>query len=220
MINILLESYQIDAPWLCGELKKHLKPHHRVAVVAFSFRDSTASNSEEWNDVYGKGGRFYDSIVNPLLFYGISEDNIIFINYFSDTSKSAKEKIESADIVYFLGGLPDKMYERICEFDLKDTLLSHNKIAMGFSAGALIQLGEYHLSPDKDYAEFGYYRGLEYLNSFYLEVHYEDTPVQNASIQRVKAERKKPIYATILHNGAIIVDNGEIKLVGNVKKFM
>lgn len=220
MVNILLEGFQIDAPWLKGGLKNYIKPHHRVAIVAFSFRDSTAKNLDEWNAVYSKGGRFYDSIVNPLISYGISEDSITFINYFADTSKSAREKLESADIVYFLGGLPDKMYERICEFDLRDTLLRHNKIAMGFSAGALIQLGEYHLSPDKDYAEFGYYTGLKYLDSFYLEVHYEGTPVQDSAIQRVIRERQKTVYASVLNKGAIIVDNGEIKLIGNVKKFM
>lgn len=38
MINILLEGFDIDAPWLYDELKNYIKPDHSVAVVAFSFR--------------------------------------------------------------------------------------------------------------------------------------------------------------------------------------
>ena len=40
MVNILLEGYEIQAPWLYDELRKYIKSTHKVAVVAFSFRDS------------------------------------------------------------------------------------------------------------------------------------------------------------------------------------
>ena len=40
MINILLEGFDIDAPWLYDELKNYIQPNHSVAVVAFSFRDN------------------------------------------------------------------------------------------------------------------------------------------------------------------------------------
>lgn len=111
------------------------------------------------------------------------------------------------------------MLERIKEFDLYDILLRHDGLVMGYSAGAVIQLAEYHLSPDDDYPEFKYYEGLPYLNDFYMEVHYEGTEVQNKSIQRVLAERGKTVYATALRAGAILVDNGEIKRVGDVRVF-
>ena len=220
MINILLECYNIQEPWLYDELKKHIKPFHRVAVVAFSYRDSQIKCIKDWYMCYAKEkGRFYRPIVDGLLAYGISEENISFINYFADNKKSAKEKIEKSDIVYFLGGLPDKMLERIKEFDLYDVLANYKGIAMGYSAGALIQLKEYHLSPDDDYPEFGYYEGLPYLNDFYLEVHYENSDVQNLSIQRVMKERMKTVYATVLMKGAIVVENGNIKLLGDAKKY-
>ena len=111
------------------------------------------------------------------------------------------------------------MFERIKEFDLYAPLMRHEGIVMGYSAGAVIQLSEYHLSPDEDYPEFRYYKGLPYLNDFYLEVHYEGTDIQNASIQRVITERGKPVYATALGAGAIIVDNRDIKLIGNVQAY-
>ncbi len=219
MINILLEGYNIDAPYLYDELKQILLPHYTVAVVAFSFRDDRFRDPTDWNALYGVGGFYYNGIVDSFGSYGIPEDHITFLNYFSDTKETARKKVENADILYFLGGLPDRMMERIEAFELQDVLAAYDGIVMGYSAGAVIQLAEYHLSPDEDYPAFAYYRGLPYLDGFYHEVHYNGTLEQDRSIQKVLAERKKPVYATELMAGAILVQNGEIKLLGNVKIF-
>ncbi len=221
MINILLEGYDMDAPWLYDELKKYIRPDHSVAVVAFSFRDSQAKSLSDWNALYDKDlGKYYNGIVGGFAAYGIPEEHIAFVNYFADTKETAAQKIKQADIVYFPGGLPDRMMDRIKEFDLYDALMQHKGIVMGFSAGAVIQLAEYHLSPDDDYPEFRYYEGLPYLRDFYVEVHYEGTAVQEEAIQRVLAERGKTVYATTDQVGAILVDNGNVKLLGDVKAYM
>lgn len=220
MTNILLEGYDIKAGWLYNELKNYIKPHHSVAVVAFSFRDNRVQSPADWNLLYGKeNGIYYDGIVGGFSSYGICEDNITFVNYFADSKESAAQKIADADIIYFLGGLPDRMMERINEFELYPALMKHDGIVMGYSAGAVIQLAEYHLSPDDDYPEFQYFEGLPYLNDFYIQVHYENTEVQNESIRRVVAERGKTVYATAWQAGAILVDNGTIQLIGDVKAF-
>ena len=220
MTNILLEGFDIDAAWLYSELKNYIKPDYSVAVVAFSFRDNRVKSPEDWNLLYSKeAGKFYDGIIRGFTSYGISENNITFVNYFTDSKETAAQKITNANIVYFLGGLPDRMFERIKEFELYDVLMQHNGVVMGYSAGAVIQLAEYHLSPDADYPEFKYYNGLPYLNDFYMEVHYEGTDIQNKSIQRVIAERGKTVYATVLGSGAILVDNGKIKPLGDVRVF-
>ena len=219
MVNILLEGYEIDRPWLYGELRNYIHPNSRVAVIAFSFRDVRIPDANAWNDFYGVGGIYYEGITRSLLSFGISRENVTFLNYFSDTKEQAAEAVRQADILYFLGGLPDRMMERIREFDLYDVLMAHSGVVMGYSAGAVIQLAEYHLSEDKDYPKFGYYEGLPYLNDFYLEVHYEATEAQKSAIRRVLEERKKPVYATACMKGAVIVDNGVIKTVGDVKKF-
>lgn len=220
MVNILLEGYDIDAVWIYNELKNYIKPTHSVAVIAFSFRGDSVKSIIDWDLLYGKeNGKYYSGITSALAAYGIPESNITFVNYFADTKESAAQKITKADIIYFLGGLPDKMMERIKEFELYDILMKHDGIVMGYNAGAVIQLSEYHLSPDDDYPEFQYYKGLPYLDDFYMEVHYEGTEIQNNSIQRVIAERGKTVYATASRNGAILIDNGNIKLIGNVKTF-
>ena len=62
---------------------------------------------------------------DALISYGIKEENVVFVNYFTDNKITAREKIENSDVIYFLGGLPDKMMERIKEFDLYDTILNY-----------------------------------------------------------------------------------------------
>ena len=99
MINILLEGYNIDAPWLYNELKKYIQPNHSVAVVAFSFRDNRVKSLSDWNALYDKKiGKFYNGIVGGFAAYGILEENIVFINYFTDTKETAAQKIKNADV--------------------------------------------------------------------------------------------------------------------------
>ena len=220
MINILLEDYEIDTPWVWNELKRYLLPGRRVAVVAFAFRDEQASNAQEWEALYGQtSGQYHSIIANSFASYGIKQEDIVFLNYFTDTRESAAEKIRQADIIYFLGGLPDRMMERIREFDLTHVLLEHDGVMMGYSAGALVQLAEYHLSPDEDYPEFGYYEGLPFLHDFFLEVHYVSSPEQNSAIGRVLAEKGKRVYATVRHKGLMLAEDGKIRTVGGVKVF-
>ena len=220
MVNILMDGNEIDADWLYEALKMYIKPHHSVTVIAFSFYDDEIRSAADWDSFYSKeNGIYYDSLTSGFASYGIPENQITFLNYVTDTKESAARKIEAADIIYFPGGLPDRMMDRIKEFDLYPPLMKHNGIVMGFSAGAVIQLAEYHLSPDEDYPEFQYFNGLPYLNSFYLEVHDCGTDLQYAAIQRVLAERGKTVYATAQNAGAVLVDNGTVKLIGNVRAY-
>ena len=151
--------------------------------------------------------------------FGIREEDIHFVNYFADTKESAANKIRNADILYFTGGLPDAMMERLAEFELVEILREFDGVVMGCSAGAMMQLAQYHITPDQDYPEFGYYPGIPWLKDFYVEVHYEQTELQKSSIRRVLAERKKPVCATYHNRGAVIVENGAVKLLGETEWF-
>lgn len=220
MVNIFVESYDLTKEYLRKQLAEYITPESRVAVVAFSFRESQISSAQEWDALYSRdGGRYYGSIVRPLLAYGVAEENVRFINYFTDSREMAAEAVRNADVVYLLGGLMDKTVERIDEFGLREVIRKHRGVVMGYSAGALVQLAEYHVSPDDDYPEFGYYEGLSLLDGFYLEVHYEGNAVQQACIQRVLKERGKPVYATADENAAIIIDGGRMQLLGDVRRF-
>lgn len=215
MINILFDCPNIDDFY--HDLNKYFSSTMRVAVVAFSFYDDYVYDKKSWDLVYGKNiGNGYFEVTDAFAKFGISEENITFINYFTHTSNEAKQIINNADVVYFTGGLPDRMMDRIYDFDLYDTLAQFDGIVVGYSAGAVIQLSEYHLTPDADYSEFGYYRGLPYLDGFYLEVHYEHKDVQNQSIKRVLLEKNKPIYVTHTRKGGIVFDDEGITILGKV----
>ena len=220
MVNVLLESYDLTAPFLVDKLRHYIKPNSHVAIVAFSFLPNQASCLEEWLKLYGREeGMFYSWLVEPFAEFGVPEENITFVNYFADTKASAAQKVKNADIIYFTGGLPDAMMDRLYEFELVEHLKNFDGVVLGCSAGAMIQLEEYHITPDWDYPEFGYYKGLPWLKDFYVEVHFEDTEEQRKSICRVLQERQKPIYATRHNNAAIIVDNGKIQLLGDVRTY-
>lgn len=221
MVNILLESYNLTEPFLVDALKPYIKPCHRVAIVAFSFLPSQASTQQQWLTLYGREeGMFYHWLIDPLMEFGIPEENIAVVNYFSDTKEIAAKKIKNADILYFTGGLPDAMMDRLAEFELLDILAQFDGLVLGCSAGAMIQLQDYHITPDWDYPEFGYYKGLPWLNEFYVEVHYEETQLQKDCIQRVLRERGKPVYAIHHDKGALIADKGIITRLGETELFL
>ena len=90
MTNILLEGYEINVPWLFEALKDYIMPSHRVAVIALAFRDSRVKNLDDWSALYAKNsGCYYSGIVGSLADYGIPESQIEFINYYTDTPKTA-----------------------------------------------------------------------------------------------------------------------------------
>ena len=216
MINILLNIYKIDAEWCFQEFKKHIKAEHRVIVIPFSFKEERINSNESWKAYYGENeGVYFYGIVNSFLAYGIKYENIRWINYFADDKETAKDKISNSEILFFLGGLPDKMIIRLEEFDLVKKIEKHKGIIIGYSAGAMIQIENYHITPDQDYTSFGYYKGMKMINAFDIEVHYDHTDLQLSSIGKVRNETCKPVYA-IEDNGALIVEQNRVITVGNV----
>ena len=215
MINILFDCPNIDDFY--ENLKQYFNEETRVCVIAFSYYDDWVYDAESWERVYGRGvGNCYFETIDSFKPFGVREENVTFINYFTDSEQSAKEKIKSADVLYFTGGLPDRMMDRIKDFKLEDSIMSHDGIIMGYSAGAVIQLKEYHLYPDGDYADFGSYEGLPLLDDFYMEVHYRGLDVQDESIRKCIKERGKKLYVSHDHGGGILVENGKISIIGRV----
>lgn len=220
MIHAFVEGYDLDAPWLAGELKGILRPGSRVTVVALSYRDAQVKSAQDWEALYGReGGRYTGALVGPLAAYGIGADRVTFINGFTDSTETALAKIRQADALYFTGGVPDRMMQRIGALGLTDAVRAFGGVVLGCSAGAMIQLAEYHVSPDKDYPTFAYYGGLGRLNGFYYEPHYGEWETQQDAIRRVLTERRAPVYATREGKGALIIEDGRVKPVGEVDVF-
>ena len=121
-----------------------------------------------------------------FLNYGIKEEQVNWIYYKQTKYTDALKLIENADIIYFPGGAPDLMMQRIKDENLLTPLKQFKGIVMGSSAGAMIQFDTYHISKDQDYFKYSLHTGLGYLDNFMIEVHY----------RRRKQQKKR--YAKII----------------------
>ena len=214
-----MNTYNIQNPVYIAELKKYIKPYHKICVIPFSFRDNDIPTGDVWQKFYSKSYGVYRLGLETMFSrFDIKKSQITYVNYYDDTPKSALSKCTNSDIVYFTGGLPDKLYMRLQEFNLVEYLSSYNKIMMGDSAGAVIQFSQFHLSPDTDYSHFSYYTGLDIIKNFALEVHYSNSTTQNESIQKVITDKKIPVFA-LLDDSIIIVDESNITSLGSTKVF-
>ena len=210
--------YNFHENWANDVVKKYINATDKVLIIAFSFGDEICNN-KEWQNAYSKSnGKYYESVVMPFINYGVKEENIEWLNYFKDTKEIANVKIKNSNILFFTGGLPDKMMSRLTEFDLISDIEKFTGVIIGSSAGAMIQISEYHIIPDDGYNIFSYNEGLKMINDFDIEVHYEGTEVQNKYIKKVLEEKKDKVYA-ITNSGGIIYDNKNATLLGDTKTF-
>lgn len=219
MVNILFSMYNFGDEWAKSSVKEYINEKSRVCIVPFSFSDEWIHNSDEYHEAYDKnGGKYYDDMVQPFLSLGVSEENIAILNYYEDTNEKMQEIVNKSDVVFLTGGFPDRAVERVNEKGLAEVISKCN-VVIGSSAGALMQFKDYYLSPDDDYPKFNYYKGIDLIDDdFYIEVHYENTDVQNECIKKVLNEKTHKIYA-ISNNGGIIIDNGKMELLGKVDVF-
>jgi peptidase E len=184
----------------------------KVLVIPWSFYP----NSDY--DTYRPGGERYQKLVNQFIPYEIPERDIMWLDYYLDNYEIAVRKIKQANLIYLTGGLPDKFYERLEEFNIISNLESFDGVMLGISAGAVIQFGTYHLSKDRDYKRFDIYPGLNIINDFGVEVHYGDRRrSQNKAL--IKMNKIIPrTYYTIPNAGALIKDGDNIILINGAKK--
>ena len=217
MTNVLLNIYEFQAPWAKQVLGSILKPEHRVTILSMSHGNEVPDRAA-WEDMYLPGQPVYNVLTAAYDAYGIPAENIQFVSWYHDTPETALMKIGEADVLFLTGGLPDVFYERLEEWGLVELIQQFPGIVMGCSAGAMMQMTEYHITPDEDYDTYGYYPGLALLEGFEPEVHYAASAVQKESIRRYLRERGKPVYA-MTNQGGLVVQNGKITPMGEVTLF-
>ena len=128
----------------------------------------------------------------------------------------AKKKIKEADILFLTGGLPDQYLRRLQEFDLVSLIQKFDSIIIGASAGAMIQLDHYHVTPDNDYPFYHYQTGLGLVKGFEIECHYAHSSIQNEGLQRVILEKHLPTY-TIANDGGLLIQDNQRMTFGNAQ---
>lgn len=218
MTNILLNTSYFDANWCRPVLSQHLKAQQRVLVVGLAFRERQITSARQWRRFYGRFGKYSRQLWRTLAAYGIPRRQVQFLNYYQHSPEEAEQLVGAADVLLFPGGLPDLLYERLCELHLLPAMRLYNGVVLGISAGAMVQLARYHITPDKDYPAYTYANGCGWLADFDIEVHYNGSELQHESIRRAICEMGKPVYA-IAQDGALLVQNGEISTIGTVRCF-
>jgi len=216
MMNVLMSRGILGHEMMVEELKDVLKKEYKVAILLYSFFKEQFQTERDYHAFYEKGSEYYEKIVSAFEPYGIQEKQLSWVNYYHDKKEDAMKKIKDADILYFPGGAPDLMMERIIEKGLKEAIEAHRKIYIGSSAGAMIQFENYHISSDAEYPQFTYQTGLNLLKGFSIEVHYRRRKKQKSGMRKVFRAYKHPIL-TIPDDGAVVVYDDEIILLGTAK---
>lgn len=214
MTNILMSRGILGHPIMVENVKQYIKKTDKVLVVAFSFFENQFKDEKTYLEFYSKGGEYYIKIVESFLPYGIQENQIEWLYYYTDNHTEAIKKIKNANIIYFPGGSPQLMMKRIHEFNIKEALESPDKVFIGSSAGAMIQLDNYHISPDQEHRKFSYEKGLNLISGISIEVHYRRRKKQKSALRKVNRAYRHPIIA-IPDEGAVIIDDQVVKLIGN-----
>lgn len=207
MINVLLNYYNFDGDWAYQTLSKYINSKSRVLVLPLAFRDSQAWGKASWRKLYANGGEKYDAITNPFMRYGIQPKDIQWINYFDTTTDMARKAIKQADVILLTGGLPEKILERLDKLQITDSIVGFNGVLLGVSAGAMVQLDNYHITPDDDYPQYiAKNRGLSIVGGFDIEVHYEHTVTQIKCAKQAVVDNGVDVIA-MYHEGGIVLDN-------------
>lgn len=213
MVNVLLNYYNFDGEWA----RKKLTPYVRgkVLIIPLAFREWEINDEVSWQAIYGEGGEKHDNIMRPFYAYGIEPSDIKWLDYF-DKSVDHTAELAEADVLFFTGGMPEKAVARIDELGLRAAIQNFDGVVMGASAGAMLQLARYHVTPDEDYAEYGLYDGLGLVRGIDLEVHFLDTELQNACTERATGDLGLPV-CQMWHEGGVLVEGNNVVTMGHVR---
>ena len=136
------------------------------------------------------------------------------LNFYKETKNSIKNKFNHADIIFLTGGYPDRFLYRIDALGIREHLVNFKGVVMGTSAGAMIQLDEYHVTPEDYETDYEYHTGLGLISGFDIEVHFEEDFLHlSGLITDLKLHNKK-IYA-MPNYGGLIVDGNKLTPIGD-----
>jgi peptidase E len=216
--NVLLSRKEaLLDPILSSFLSSIINKDDHVVVISFSFFSKDIKYKEEYHNIYGfPHGSYSQTLLAKLGEIGIKEDKVESIDYYLDNKESALKKLKKANIVYLPGGNPLEFIRRCEEFGITNASFNNVKLVIGSSCGAVVQLKNYHLTPDLDIDHFCFSHGLNIINNdFLVDVHYQDNLEFNYSIELIQNFKYKKYYG-ITNEGYLVFKDNLLILKDNV----
>jgi len=218
MTHILLSRGILAEPHIFKHAKDYISRDNRVVILALSHFKDQFNTQGDYLAFYSKGGEYYEKMINTFQAFNIDEHQVDWIYEGVDDTTSALKKISQADIIYFPGGAPELFMQRINELGCRDAIEAHQGLCIGSSAGAMIQIKNYHISKDSDYKRFSYELGLNLIEDLSIEVHYRRKKVQKSGMRKVFRSYRHPIYV-IPDDGALIIANNQIFPINSARLY-
>ncbi|MFJ8071893.1 Type 1 glutamine amidotransferase-like domain-containing protein [Peribacillus sp. NPDC096447] len=175
------------------ELSKMIKRDTKLLIIPFA---TDNSRYESWMASIKQAFSIMENLSIELLNEDLSD-------------KEMKKSIKEHDILYFIGGKPERLIHVIEEKGLVPIIKDFQGLIIGYSAGSLAFCNDCIITKDKDYPETVVINGLG-LVGFSVEVHYNESI--DGELFPLSNERK--IYA-IPNGSAIFSKNGELFKVAN-----
>lgn len=218
MYSILLSKMEIGFPIIKNRLQELIKPNYKVVIIPWSFPTET--------DEFGLKEYFTIKIkpkyVAPLIELGIKEENIKYLNCYSDNSKYMEDLINLSDVLVLTGGNPEMFYNKVKSCGLLEVIKNYNKIIIGSSAGTELQLKDYFITEKNNYyKKFAWYKGFGIMdNPFFIDVHSIKDEKYLTQFKVIARKKKKNVYA-VFDDGAILYnrETKKIETYGQVLKF-
>ena len=200
-----------------NEFKKVLNENTKVLCFSGADMDWQINNPKELL----QGGNYYNERYEPFKDFGITEDHF-YIVHPKDDKETIKSRFTYCDIIFLAGGHMCVLDQLLNNFGLWKLIKMCDKHVIGVSAGALIQLDKYNITPyiDPYYDYYDTCTGLGLLKDVRLIVHYRhDYDKHREILQHISAEtaeemsetNKDIMIVTLSDTEGIIVDEIEGK---------
>lgn len=137
------------------QLRHHVRASDKVLIIPFATEPD-------------KYPRWYTTIQTVFEGLGISSVDLLTLDMHRE---EMIKKIEHQDVLYFVGGRPEMLLERLHTTGLTDVIRKFRGLIIGYSAGALAFCKDCIITADDYYPQTTVIKGLG-LVDFSVEVHY------------------------------------------------
>lgn len=190
---------------LRGELLRRqisFTPEDSFLVLPVCTMPEYVSDDMSWDRYFGEGGILQRKITAALEEAGASREKVDFYRYLSGENVT----LSDYSCLVLPGGDAELGLQRLAASGLDTQLANYRGTVIAYSAGALLLLERFFLSPNYYYSSFSTHSGLGIIpGDFTLEVHYDGSEQMRRYVHQGIETLKLPVYA-IGNLGSIRID--------------